>query len=202
MENEDIQTILGIEDRILQLIYRAKTFLNWAEDIRVFYEQSQPQDVVEKQSYISDGLVRYLVLHHNLYIFEVILDLNTLLKKTKRSKELSFEYYFSQIKNNDKIDKIRDDYENSVLGELRNKIIAHKDLKNAGDPFAHFFALLRFEIFDKAKKIVSNLEQASIDIFKEPISNNYFESYYGGGVKEVLEIIKSKIREKYGQASN
>ena len=197
---------IELEDKILQLIYRAEAFLKWAENIRIFYNKNKPRKLVEKQKYINNDLVKYLILQHNLYFSEAVLNLNTLLKLTRgvlRSKELSFEYYFYKNSNKSEfekgVDKIREKYKKSNLDKVRDKIIAHKDIKNIGDPITHFMNLISNKLFNSAKSILEDLEQISLGNFKDPICNNYFESYFTKGQKIVLDMVKKKIKENYEQ---
>lgn len=188
-----------IEYKICDLTQRAELFIEWAKEIRLFYQKCKKNKIKT----IDNHLLRYLVIQHNLYFFDAILTMHTLLQSNmiiKRNKELTLESLLHRDKNkleND-IEILRDKYKKSKLDNVRDKIIAHKDIKNVGDPVTHFMNLISDHFFNNAVSILDDikkfLNQNSFCLY----GNNFYLILFSQGNKAVAEIIKNKIEENYG----
>ena len=185
------------EDRILQLIKRAEMFLSWSKELYELYDNKQKEcgNRQQKQDFIKKRSVKYLVLHNVLYFFEVALILNTLLKRGRIDSELSFENYFASDSNifEKQIEEIRQLYIESKIGTVRNKIIAHKDNENIGDPISHFINRINKNFIYDADKIIKKLLEITLKNFSYPIGNNEMKDYFTDSHKFVIEAIIKEI---------
>jgi len=161
------------EDKILQLIKRAEMFL----------------------CFITKRSVKYLVLHNVLYFFEAALILNTLLKRSRKDSEMSFENYFTSNSNDfeKQIEEVRKLYATSKIGIVRNKIIAHKDNKNIGDPLFHFMNRINKKLIDDASEIISKLLEITSKNFRDSECNNEMKSFFADSHNFAIEAIIKEI---------
>lgn len=186
------------EDKVLQLIKRAEMFLCWSKKLYVLYEKEYKKcnGSKQKQNFIKNRGVKFLVLHNVLYFFETALILNTLLKQNKKGDEISFDNYFAlnNIKALEKeIGEVRQIYLKSEIGTIRNKIIAHKDNKNTGDPIFHFMNRININLINDADKIIKKLWKIAFKNFNDPIGNNEMLDFFDDSYQFTIEAILREI---------
>lgn len=185
------------EEKILQLIKTAEMFLHWSKELYELYDEKYKKctNWQQKQDFIEKRSVKYLVLHNVLYFFETALILNTLLKRGRKDSELSFENNFASDPNTfeKQIEEIRQLYIKSKIGTVRNKIIAHKDNKNIGDPIFHFMKRINKNFIDDADKIIKNLSEIALKNFSDLIVYNVMENYFVDSHKFIIEAIIREI---------
>lgn len=189
-----------VEDRISQLIDSAEMFLGWSKDLYDMYEAKlkKCKTAKEKMDFFSNKAARYLALHNVIYFYEVALILNTLLKTRRNDPELSFFNYFSERELTEfeaEIDVIRKRYYDSKIGAIRNKLIAHKDIKNVGDPLTHFMNPINTIFIDEASEIVTQLKQVAAKYFKDSYGNNMQADFYKESHRFVLGVLKEEIEK-------
>jgi hypothetical protein len=87
-----------LEDKIKQLIDISIALLNWSRKFYNIYVKNKPDDISLIAEYINSPKVKLLALLSNLYFFDSLLNLNSLLFPSK--KEISFLEYQKLIKDN------------------------------------------------------------------------------------------------------
>lgn len=186
------------EDRLNQLLDRAEMFLNWSKDLYVLYDKNFKKCVTtkEKMDFFSNKSARYLTLHNVTYFYEVALILNTLLKARGKDPELSFSNYFSEKEPTEfenEIAEIRKKYYDSKIGTIRNKIVAHKDINNIGDPLTHFMNPINTVFIDEASEIVTLLRKTTAKYFKDSYGNNVQDDFYKQSHKFILDVLEKDL---------
>ncbi|MCM8817104.1 MAG: hypothetical protein NC913_06310 [Candidatus Omnitrophica bacterium] len=116
--------------------------------------------------------------------------------KKKKTKEISFDNFFTKFKLTafaQEIENIREEYHRSGIHLIRNKIIAHKDARNVGDPLTHFMNRINKEFIDKAEGIIQRLRECIWNHFKEPHINNYIADFYGDSHKFIIDTLENSL---------
>jgi len=169
------QHLLQIEDRIEQLVFLAQIFNDQAKLLFERYKKIRQGK--------NEGLVRLIVMQNVLYFHQVTLILNTILEKPNKPNEQSLAMWQKIVLNsNDKkwneLSLIQSSYLESPLHKIRNKLIAHKDYKRAGNGAISFLNPVKNEHIEKANKIIKDLENYIQKNFSDPSSNIWFEELY------------------------
>lgn len=202
MNNEKTYSNSIIEDKIFELYGSAYMFFDWSIKYKNLYEELKPKNTFEKQSFITNDLSKYLILNSNLYLFYSINLIATLLSHKKddtNKKELSlFEHVELldneiKIKANSDLMKLHELYKESGLEIIRNKIIAHKDIKTSGDPFTHFFNFINSVFYEKTNEILSKIKDYLKNYSLDGTSNNYTKEYYDKSHDIILDMIKNNF---------
>jgi hypothetical protein len=204
MDTDEINFRYKLEDRINELYGSAYMFFDWSIKYKNLYNELRPEEIWAKQTYISNDLAKYLILNSNLYLFYSINLIATLLSHKQENidkKELSLfeqiDYLDENIKinANDNLNILCSYYKESGLDIIRNKIIAHKDIKTSGDPFTHMFNFVNPIFYDKAKEILSKIENYLDSYFFNRIFNNPSKVYFDNSHTIILDFIRNKLSE-------
>lgn len=185
-----------IQDRICQLIYRAKTFLKWSNQLLDIYEKGWDncKNSPENQyKFYNTPNTKCIIIHHVLYFQETVIILHTLFETKKHPTEISFAYYFTNNKGNNlekKINEIREEYHATNLVIFRNKLIEHKQVDSVGDPLTGFLNPVKKEYIEKACSIIEKLRRLFINNFNCAV-NNYFGDYYNSGFEVLYKICEA-----------
>ncbi len=182
------------EDRLNQLVLTADTYIEYAiryKDILSEYrrKKKKPTPLLKSRT-AEDQLLSFLKINANVFLFQSILNLRTLLKKTM-DNEFSFEKYFVEFGNfQEKISKIRSEFERLELKLLSNKIIAHKEMQYIPSPWILCTLDLEEKYFKNVRIIVDMLKKVVTEEF-DVECNNYILSSSEIGLDKVRGYIKS-----------
>lgn len=169
-----------IQNRIEQLIFRADDFLKMSESLFYLYEKFYTIGKKNLKLLNSDTF-RFLVLHQNLYFFEVLILFSTLFEEKKQPTELSYAKLFHELtKDSDyfkAIAKVKKQFRNSGFKEFRDQIIAHKDIKANGDPLTLGLNVISKENIKIARKIINDLLDLNQRFNPNPTGNNYADYF-------------------------
>ena len=172
--NIDKQEVLL--DQIQQIIGRGLFFAQYSKKYRELYIQ-KGFSTTKKKSFDSPNRTM-IVVQNVLYAQESMLCLKTLFSADTR--EACFNALLkrkkkTEVYNNYK--EIEEEYYSTVLNTFRNKLVAHKDSKNVGDPFLGFLNPIEDQWLDD---IIYFYDELSIYLHNhfECIENDIFDFYY------------------------
>ncbi|MFH1957451.1 MAG: hypothetical protein ABIJ15_03155 [bacterium] len=178
-----------IEDRILQLIYLAEVNLECCRTIHNFIESKKRHtSAIDYIEFKNHDKTRYLTLSANNHFFESVSIIHTLLHQVNtKNSELSFQLYRETLiyqncfDNNTQeflyqIENLWKEFEKENFHKIRNKLVAHKDVKNIGNPETIAVARINLKLIEKLKKILRSMKIETTKYFKDSISNNYLMS--------------------------
>ena len=183
---KNMKTLKMIEDRILQLIYLVEVNLECCIVIHNFFKHKKEKlSIQEYNDFINQDEIKYRTLSANNHFFESVSIIHTLLHQINtKSRELSFQLYREKLiyqnclDNNIKeflhqIEILWKEFEKENFHKIRNKLVAHKDVKNIGDPDT--IAVIRINpiVIEKLKKILRSMKIETTKYFKDSSSNNY-----------------------------
>lgn len=182
------------EDRLNQLVLIADTYIEYAikykNILSEYHRKKKKLTPLLKSRMMKDQLISFLRINANVFLFQSILNLQTLLKKS-RENEFSFEKYFIEFGSfQRKINKIRSEFEKFKLKFLRNKIIAHKEIEHIPSPWILCALDLKKRHFENVKNIVNMLKGVVIEEF-DVECNNYILDSSEVGLDEVCGYIKN-----------
>lgn len=178
-----------LKERILELLFRAETFLKWTQTIYGYYRKG-----------VDDSQNKFITTHVNLYFAESLGCIHTLLfgYKSDGREEISLNYLYENYSNKLKtpselveyqetFDKIKETYKKARLDVIRNKIFAHKDLVNSGDPITGFLNRINKGHINNLQSILNKTKDHLYMILPDHTSNNYFESLHEPVIKFIEE---------------
>ncbi|MFA5157883.1 MAG: hypothetical protein WC451_01665 [Patescibacteria group bacterium] len=181
------QEKLKFEGKITDLLNLSELYLNFALNYRKlfdeFYVGANP---AYQQLILNHPITSNIILNANSYLFLSINSYHSLLNK-KSITEISFSKYFNKFgKLRGEIVETRAEYQNSLLDQVRDKIIAHKDIKNIGDPGVLAVILIDKKFFDSANQINNKLNKIVQNNFTDPHVNNPLLDLCEEGLKSTL----------------
>lgn len=163
-----------LEDRIMELLFRAETFINWSHELCKLYEINT-----------DNSKKLFITMHINLYFAEALTCAHSLLfgNTINEKEELSIGYLYKKYgfklkKAGKPFKEIRDEYQQMRLHIIRHQFIAHKDLINIGDPVVGFLNHIKKKHITNLEKILIETKKHLYDILPDPSANNYFLSLY------------------------
>jgi len=185
---------LKFEEKITELLNLAELYLDFALSYRkLFDEFYNGKTAVEQQKILSHPITSNIILHANSYLFLSVGCLHTLLKSNDKT-ELSFIKYFNKFgKTQVKIEQVRKLYKDSLLDQVRDKIIAHKDLKNIGDPGVLAAILVHKNFFIAAEDIINRLDKTIQEDFYDPHVNNPLLDLCEEGLKNTVNYYRELL---------
>ena len=77
-------TKIEIQEKICELIYRAKTFLKWSDQLLNLYEKkwdSLQNNDIKQMKFYNKPIAKCIILHNVLYFQEAVICLHTLFEK-------------------------------------------------------------------------------------------------------------------------
>jgi len=204
-----------LQETIHHCLNTSELFLKWSEEYKNVFN--------EKLSLCRGGVkpeVLMISFYSNLYIQQTVLFLSSVLSNDPKEANIKryrnyitngYCIYFDAektMKDKNKTAEFRktfDDNYNLFLADIeedkkflfgaRDKIFAHKEVKNIGDieilftnPLSDLFVSKFKNIIEKSKKFVN---ENFLD--KSTMYNNFFESNYREGVSAVLEHLNSQV---------
>lgn len=118
--------------------------------------------------------------------------------KSDGREEISLNYLYENYSNKLKtpselveyqetFDKIKETYKKARLDVIRNKIFAHKDLVNSGDPITGFLNRINKGHINNLQSILNKTKDHLYMILPDHTSNNYFESLHEPVIKFIEE---------------
>ena len=191
-------------DKVQELLFRADFFMNSYRQLRSAYLHNKPSDVAAKNQYINLPLANLTVLNANLYFFEAVSCLASLLREFKSGSdrnEISFSELADRLSGTakeafqTKVSNVFAEYKNSDIKDIRDKFVDHKDPTLSGDPSATFINFRAEEVVDSCCNLIDKLKQMYQEYFPERNSNNYFSDYYSDGVDEFVQILNERLRK-------
>ena len=197
-----------IKDKILQLIFLAEVNLECCNVIHnLFKRQKEKTSIIDYNIFLNQSEENYLVLSANNHFFNSVGIIHSLLHQTRRKKkELSFQLYEEKVlceycckdETNVKeflswIEDLREEFKKEKFPGIRDKICAHKELKNIGDPSLLAVLPIDNKWVKTLQEIIKELKEGVSKFFKDQISNNYLMDRKWG-----LENILDKVVEENG----
>jgi phosphomannomutase len=176
------------EGKITDLLNLSELYLDFALGFRKLFEEfyDNEKNIIRKQKILSHPITNNIILHANSYLFLSINSTHSLLKNNSGT-EVSFSKYFNKFgKTQGEIEDARKLYKDSLLDQVRDKIIAHKDLKNIGDPGGLAAILVHKRFFDSADQINTKLNKIVSKNFKNVHVNNPLLDLCERGLKDTL----------------
>ena len=130
-----------------------------------------------------------IVLQNVLYANEGFLLLQTLFSENKREASFRSIISINAVAENE-YEELRDAYWQTPLKDFRDKIVAHKDRKNIGDPLVARMNPIMEEWLEKAEYFYVLLNSLLHKYF-DPITNNVHESFYNKSFKYLYKKLES-----------
>jgi hypothetical protein len=187
---ETIRTISfhKLQDRIMELLFRAQTFSKWSHELYKLYDPTSDS---------SRNL--FIAMHVNLYFAEALICTHTLLfgNTEDKKEEISIGYLNSKYKNKlnelppdeNSFGDIRDEYVRMHLHNIRHKFFAHKDIVDLGDPVTGFLNRIEERHISNLENILTRIEKLLYQTLPDPVANNYFISFY----QPAFDYLKAQI---------
>jgi len=163
-------------DQIQQIIESGLFFIQYSKKYRDLYLKKE----YNKIEFFESQNRTMIIIQNVLYFEEASLNLQSLFSTDTR--EACFQSIFNNKENSsiyEEYKTIRKEYFKTPLYKFRNKIIAHKDSKNVGDPITAFFNPIEDEWLDKVAYFYEKLNTFLHDNF-DVIENDLFEDHYKG----------------------
>jgi len=163
-------------DQVQQILERGLFLAQYSKKYKDLYNKKELH--AKKELYKSSNRTM-IIVQNVLYAEEAFLLLETLF-----SEDLREACFHSLLKGQHRSQKYKDflkikkEYTDTPLSIFRNKIIAHKDSKNIGDPLTTFFNPIEDIWLDKIVYLYLKLNEYLHKNF-DTIVNNVFESWYG-----------------------
>lgn len=199
-------TKVKLADRIKQLNDISHTLLKYAEKIRDLHDNYLPKTEIEKQYYKTSEIPMSLRFLQCTFFFDALLNLSTILsplQKDLNKKEQSlFELVELESNQNIKdnlllyVNKIRKQFENKNLHKWRNKYVAHKDIKNAGDTEIMYLNFIKKDIINESIIISKEIHQFLMSNYTFLNTSNTFMSLNSKSVDKMLELFENELRDK------
>lgn len=126
-----------MSDRVQDLLFRADFFINSHTRLRSVYQERMPTDAVAQSEYVNRPLANLAILNANLYFFEAVSCLASLLRdnQTDATKnEISFQGLAARLPEvaqaayKTRLKGVFAEYKKSGLEDMRDKYVDHKDL--------------------------------------------------------------------------
>jgi len=181
---DNIEKMQDIEEKIFNLILSAEFFNNYTIEMNNLCKNC------------SNGR-KIFTIHSNIYFRYVLSVLKTLFEYPSKPNEQSFSLWRKE--KNEQISeevndfkRISDLYEKSDLKKFRNKIIDHRESKNAGDVLANFLNPVAGAHTENAKKIINKLKDHAKKYFIEETVSDFISFY-----KTDMDKFKIFLMEKY-----
>jgi hypothetical protein len=176
-----IEEIKDLEDKICDLVSSAKFFNKQTIEMNRLYDKHK-----------NDLKRNLFTIHSNIYFRYVLSVFRTLFEGVPNPQEQSFCFWRKKQKKPKEEEigefkKILDLYKQSNLKTFRDKVIDHRDNKNAGDVLANFLNPVKEEFTLISGDIISMLENHIKKYFIEPEYN--FCPFYDQEMKKFLCIL-------------
>ena len=190
-------------DTALDLLYRAEFFINSHRDLRSAIERNLPDDAIESTDYFNAPLGKLSVLNANLYMFEAVSCVASLLRDIQADSamnEISFHGLGGTLSGTAKegfqsrLSAIFADYKHSGLKKMRDKYIDHKDATESGDPSGAFINLVAEEFVDSCLRVIVALLKLHREYFPDAVANNYFSDYYSAGIHFHAQLLDDRTQ--------
>lgn len=187
-----IDNQMEFEDKLSQLVFCADTYFRYSkaykEKLGVLNKGKQNHSDSKRES-----IKGFLRLHVNTFLYASVLCLHSLLKENN-DPEISFQKYYNKFgKDSKDIRPIIAKYKKYNLDQLRDKLIAHKEIKNIGDPYSAVVLEIKTEWIEKVQEIINdfiNYQNENFNVAK----NNYIFGHSKEGLDMVLECINRKMK--------
>ena len=185
-------------DPVQDLLFRAEFFIKAHTRLRSTFLEKMPADAAAQTEYFDLPLTNLSVLNANLYLFEAVSCLASLLRESRNDPtkdEISFAHLTEKLADTAKqsfqsrLKAVFEEYRNSGLEDMRNKYVDHKDLKLSGDPTAAFINLPEGILVDSCSKLIDELGRLYQDYFPGRVTNNYFSDYYSNAIEKHVELL-------------
>lgn len=181
-------TFNKLEDRIMELLFRAESFAHWSHEL---YKSYNEQEASSQNAFIT--------MHVNLYFAESLSCTHSLMYGDSKN-EISINYLFNKYPNHlnitdqykDRFNEIKNEYANMNLNKIRHKILAHKDIQRVGDPVTGFLNRITEQHILNLETILKDTSDYLYNVLPDPPANNYFISLY----EPAFEFIKKAINNK------
>lgn len=180
-------------DQIQQLLERGLFFAEYSKRYKDLYDKKKSQ----KKDYKHSPNRTMICVQNGLYFNEALLNLETLFSREREDEdkeEISFRVLLKkEPKDSERYieyEKIREEYFDSPLPLLRNKLIAHKDLNSTGDPMGGFLNPVDDKWLEKTKGFYSKLNDYLHNYF-DVIENDSFEQLY----KDSFDYLYKKLED-------
>lgn len=185
--------------RVLGLIERAETFLDWAIELSSIYQQELDQ-ASSKSDYGVDPRSKLIVIHTNLLVQDAVLCMHAALYGNSEGNdddEISIPFllrmYPEEIKHDSPeletfLKRSRSSAEAVGLHSLRHDILAHKNRNRSGDPITMFLNRIRVELLQSLKEIITDIKTPFFE-FDIPV-NNGFNEYYNEAHEYFIDSFK------------
>jgi len=183
-----------IVDRILQLVFLAETNIECCRTVRSFTNRNDELDYIKN---LNREETRYLTFVSNNHLFEAVLKLHTILHIPKgESKEVSFQYYNQKVLSlvarggtaeeySAWIEKLQGAYAQTLLSDIRNKILAHKEAENVGDPIQEAVLPVDKRFIDEAQEFIDELKKGLAKFFPNAYFHNPIRNA-NSGLRSIL----------------
>lgn len=196
-EKELAEKLKQLTDIIGELLFLCKK-------LKEINKKYLPKNPIFKNKYNNSEIPKFLTFL-NVIIFDVvILDLTTILAKTKKDpskKELSIFELIEMISDANKKEKIKEVAEKLRLqieainfDKWRNKITAHKDLIVLGDVDIHYLNFVNDETLNFCNDIISKLYEIINNNYNISF-NNIFNELYRKSFNKMIELFENDLKK-------
>ncbi len=164
-----------ITDQIQQILERWLFMARYSKKYKYLYNKKKEASRAQYSKFANRTII---IMQNVLYAQESILCLKTLF--SKNTDEACFNALLKDKHTSNKYTEykvLEDEYNSTTLNAFRDKIIAHKDSKNIGDPITAYFGPIEDKWLDK---IIYFYEELNTFLHKnfDVIENDLFESWY------------------------
>ncbi len=197
-------TVEILSDKVKQLVNVSNGLLQFSKRFEDLHNQYLPKEHSEVIKYKTHEIVMLLRLQHCLYFFDVLLNLNSLLRYRQddvNKKEISFFELLDLIPALDQKDEIkktlnelRRKLKDNKMDVLRHKFDAHKDYTLAFDPEIMYLNFINPDLIIVAEEILNELNNLCIKFLHTNTSNS-FQQLYDTGHQKLFSFFEKELRE-------
>jgi len=190
-------------DNVQQLLCRTDFFLKHSAEFSSIYMNNMSVNPLKQPDYWKRPDATFLLIVSNLYFFEALSCLASLLREKKENPakdEFSFHSLKEQLpdatqqnKYADRVTRIFQTYESFALHEIRNNIIDHKNAASSGEPITAFINPIALIVLQNTRTVVDELLTVFNDYFPNRIKSNYFEQLLTSSQYMFKEYILSSL---------
>lgn len=176
-----------IEDQVQQILERGLFLAQYSKKYKGLYDKKKLES--KRKLFYSPNRTM-IVVQNTLYTQEALLLLESLF--SDRNDETCFMVLLKgkhKSKEYKDFMEIKKEYLVTPIKKFRNKIIAHKDSKNVGDPITAFLNPYADELLDKIIYFYTTLNTYLHKHFNT-ITNNLFESTYQKSFDYLYEMLE------------
>lgn len=200
--------------KVEDLLFRADFFIQSHKRLYKVYHDNMPSGGISQTIYINLPCIALTVLNANLYFFEALSCLASLLRdshpKNPDKDEISFHKLKERIPDAQRgsfqtsLDSIFSEYKDSSLDVVRNKYVDHKDLNLSGDPSAAFINFASLDLVNSCSTLIDSLKRLYREHIADTTANNYFSDYYSKGINEYVAWLTAQSggRPSHNTANN